>query len=285
MPEPLILELDDQAVVAARGADAHSFLQGQLSADLLGLARRPGRLAAACNAQGRVTEILRVAQLGEELLLVLPAALAAEFITRLARHRLRARIEFRDCRDSLRAIGVLDSGPGLPLPGERLALPCGPGRSLRIVDAATTEQYRTDGGPWAAAAVAAGEPSLAPDTRAKWLPQMLNLDLLDAISFSKGCYVGQEIVARTQHLGRLKRRMLLYHLDGPPVAAGAALQAGADQVAEVVASAPAQDGSLLLAVTELSRHGQALQLAASGAECRPLDLPYDVPGAAAREAG
>jgi hypothetical protein len=109
-----------------------------------------------------------------------------------------------------------------------------------------------------------------------FVPQMLNLDLLDAISFSKGCYTGQEIVARTQNLGRIKRRCARFRLpDGPPLPPLAGLTLDGSKVAEVVMSARTADALELLAVTSLEAWGRTLR-AEDGREAVPLSLPYPI---------
>jgi hypothetical protein len=105
---------------------------------------------------------------------------------------------------------------------------------------------------------------------------MLNLDLIDGISFTKGCYTGQEIVARTQHLGRIKRRTFRYRVArGAPLAPLAGLQLEGSKVAEVVMSAPRGDALELLAVTVLDARDRTL-VTEDGREAVPVAMPYDV---------
>ncbi len=270
--------LGEFALWFAEGADAQSFLQGQLTADLLGLERRPGQLAAACSAQGRVTEILRLAVLDSRILLLLPQALARGFIDRLQRFRMRARVSFQDCGDELMAWGHLDTNAE-PVAGERLRLRLSPRRQLVIAtrpgsstEVAALESLQA----WHGATIEDGEPAVTPDTQDRWLPQMLNLDLLEAISFSKGCYVGQEIIARTQHLGRIKRRMLRFRYQGEALAPGSALYATATVAGEVVRAAPALVGNELLAVVALEHAGRPLGRVAGADDLLPAPLPYDL---------
>jgi folate-binding protein YgfZ len=117
-----------------------------------------------------------------------------------------------------------------------------------------------------------------PATAALWLPQMLNLDLIGGISFSKGCYVGQEIVARAQHLGRLKRRMLRYV--GPADAElqpAQALFSGETLAAQLVISARDDSSTQCLAVVELLFCSDLLGAKPGGSEFVPADLPYAIP--------
>ena len=276
------------SVVAFSGRDARSFLQGQLTNDLLGLERQPGLLAAACNREGRVLEILRLASHGDTVLAVLRRALVAPMIARLARHVLRADVKIDDRGDTLGVAGVLDSGPAeawvqsaaavdvtLLVAGARRLLLVGSPDSLKRLINGTGPASPAD---WERGCIKDGEPSIHPDTAGQWIPQMLNLDLLSAISFSKGCYVGQEIVARTQHLGRIKRRTLRYAGPaGEPPGPGQALYSGATQAAQVVAACQGPRGLDLLAVTELRFRGDLLRARQGGGEFAPADLPYVIP--------
>ena len=97
---------------------------------------------------------------------------------------------------------------------------------------------------------------------------MLNLDALGAISFTKGCYTGQEVVARTEHLGKSKRRLMRYEADGDGIAVGDKLSDGERNVGEVVNVA----GRSLLAVTPVELHEQSLK--ADGVTAKPMGLPY-----------
>jgi folate-binding protein YgfZ len=118
-------------------------------------------------------------------------------------------------------------------------------------------------------------------TQDLFVAQTVNLDLVGAINFRKGCYPGQEIVARMQYLGRLKERMLAFHVDGDPPAAGSRVLAGGDPAGTVVNAAPAPGGgSDLLAVTQLAIAPAGDLRLADGRPVAPIALPYDVPGPA-----
>ena len=123
-----------------------------------------------------------------------------------------------------------------------------------------------------------GEPEVYPATSEEWVPQMLNLDLLGGVSFSKGCYTGQEIVARTHHLGRIKRRLFRYHLtcDDLP-AVGSGLLRGETRVGEVVRVARSAGRAELLGVVSLDASGAGLVTEQGRATCTPEPLPYEVP--------
>ncbi len=284
--------LPQLAVIAVVGRDARSFLQGQLSNDLLGLERHPGMLAAACNRQGRVLAILRLAADGGDVLLVLHRSVAHTLVAQLSAYVMRADVKFEDRSRLLEVAGLLDAEPDArwSQPAAAAAglamLVASPRRILLAgtrpaLDAALAAIPRTTPEDWHLACVLDGEPSVMPATAALWLPQMLNLDLVGGISFSKGCYVGQEIVARAQHLGRLKRRTLRYV--GPPEVAmqpAQALFSGESLAAQVVVAAHDGSSTQCLAVVELRYCSDLLGSRPGGAEFVPADLPYAIPAPA-----
>jgi tRNA-modifying protein YgfZ len=280
------------SVIAATGRDARSFLQGQLSNDILGLERHPGMLAAACNRQGRVLATLRLAADGDDVLLLLPQQLAHTLVAQISPYVLRAEVRFEDRSRELRVAGLIDAEPDArwsqaAAAAAGLAMLVASPRRLMLagkraaLEAALAAIPRTTPEDWENRCVADGEPSISPATAALWLPQMLNLDLIGAVSFSKGCYVGQEIVARMQHLGRLKRRMLRYV--GPPhveLAPAQALFSGESLAAQVVTAAREATSTQCLAVVELNNCSDLLGAKPGGSEFVPADLPYAIPAAA-----
>jgi hypothetical protein len=284
--------LPSQAVIAVTGRDARTFLQGQLSNDILGLERHPGMLAAACNRQGRVIATLRLAADGDDVLLVLHQRLAHTLVAQLSAFLLRADVHFEDRSRHVEVAGLIDAEPdarwtrsaaaaaglAMMVASPRRILLAGPRPAL---DAALAAVPRTTPEDWQLASLEDGEPAIMPETAALWLPQMLNLDLLGAISFSKGCYVGQEIVARAQHLGRIKRRTLRYV--GPPDAAlqpAQALFSGESLAAQVVVAARGPESTQCLAVVELRHCSDLLGTRPGGSEFVPADLPYAIPAPA-----
>jgi len=277
------------AVVAVTGRDARTFLQGQLTNDLLGLERHPGMLAAHCNRQGRVLAMLRLAADPQGVLLVLHQRLAGTLIGQLSQFVLRADVRLEDRSDRLAVAGLLDLAPESQAPPAAAAATglvrmVASARRMLVVgaqpalDAVLAPLARSTPADWDRLTIADGEPLIQPETAALWLPQMLNLDLLGAVSFSKGCYVGQEIVARAQHLGRIKRRMLRYV--GPAQAAlqpGHALFSGEALAAQVALAIGDAEATHCLAVVEMRYCSDLLGARPGGTEFVPADLPYPIP--------
>ena len=211
------------------GPDAISFLQGQVSNDTAPLARGAPVLAAYSTAQGRVLAIMHLLPHSTGVLAVLPRELAADTHARLRKFVLRAKVKIEDLSGAwsvagreaealqdVRAeaidttgylerngIGVARLRPGSipPFARERFWLIGEAGASTPSADAAQRER------DWRLADIRDGLPQVYTATTEAFVAQMLNLDLLGGISFTKGCYTGQEIIARTQHLGRIKRRL------------------------------------------------------------------------------
>jgi folate-binding protein YgfZ len=260
-----LLQLDHLAALEFAGADARAFLQGQLSSDVLGLAVGEAQLTSYSTPKGRVVAILRLIREPDRVIGVLPAELAAPVLERLRRYVLRAKVTLRVATE-LAAFGTT-SAP------DRL-----------IVGAPSAPRMAADSEPrvvaWKRANIAAGIAQVYPATSELFVAQMLNLDLVNAISFRKGCYTGQEIIARTQNLGRVKRRMLRFEVraDGA-VAVGGTVSLGHFGMGTVVEAASGAHGHLeLLAVVHLEpQPGATGEAAPNALEARELPLPYSIP--------
>jgi tRNA-modifying protein YgfZ len=200
------------------GADALSFLQGQLSNDTQRLSERIAVLAAYSTAQGRVLALIYLLPHSSGVVAILPREILAPTMDRMRKFILRAKVRIEEPADLVVAgrvgltpqvasgyvehdgIGIApvghDAGRSWVIgPPEKIAAP---------LDAAAAKRLEEE---WRLADIRAGLPQVYAATSEAFVAQMLNLDLLDGISFTKGCYTGQEIIARTQHLGRIKRRL------------------------------------------------------------------------------
>jgi len=235
--EPQSGRLMQFGVLRFNGPDALSFLQGQVSNDTRRLSEGSPMLAAYSNPQGRVLAVMHLLPHSSGVAAILPRELLSPTLERLRKFVLRAKVQMADAGDELSVSGQHSAeglqAAGLPVPqGEGYLEKDGVGvavvkRGLErfwvIGNSAKLAQQGLSGNPqlagqiehdWRLADIRAGLPQIYLSTHEAFVAQMLNLDLLDGISFSKGCYTGQEIIARTQHLGRIKRR--LYRLQLPP---------------------------------------------------------------------
>lgn len=270
--------LANAAVIRASGPDATRFLQSQLTQDVASAGTAATVLAGWADPKGRLQWAGHLwLEPDGSLALLAPRELATEIVSALRRFVLRAKVMLDT--DTLMAAGALTGAPDLP--GSRLvALAGDPARQLRVAAAGSPSVTATapDGDAWELADIRAGLPTVFAATRGEFVPQMVNLDLLGGISFTKGCYPGQEIVARTRYLGRVKRRMLRFGGNGPPPEPGAAVHGPRGAAGQVVRAAPSATGCELLAVLVLDEWPGPFQLA-DGRGLAPLPLPYEVPGA------
>jgi folate-binding protein YgfZ len=246
--------------ITVRGADAVTFLQGQLTQDLHTVSESCSPLAAWCTPKGRVIAVMRLLKIGDGIGLVLPAELADDLVAGLSRYRLRARVEFLAADPGWRACAVANA-TDIELLKARHLLPASAAAASCATDGVSVvspnpaqdhiEVYGTAAAlqaaglsfasplsdtDWRAARIGSGIADLAPATSGKYTPHMLNLDKLGAVSFKKGCYTGQEIVARTQHLGAAKRRAAHFHA-AAPVAVGDSVLLDGTTVGEVLSAA------------------------------------------------
>lgn len=272
--------------IAVTGADAADFLQAQLSNDVLHLDAGHGRLAAWCDAKGRAQAVPWVLRRGDDFLLLLPETLVTPVMRRLRLFVLRARVELRDAVDELVVHGLI-GGPAAEPPlsrlapgavhrdGERqyLALPGSEPRCFAIAPP-DSAPAAADALAWRRADILAGLPQIHPETQGRFVPQMLNLHWLDGIDFHKGCYPGQEVVARLQYRGRLTRRMFRGVLNAAdtPAPGTPVTDAESGVRGEVVEAAPGPDGQDLLAVLRIDATDGPLRI--GNAELTLAPLPY-----------
>lgn len=308
----VLLDLTTSALVRVSGADAGVFLSGQLTQDVRELDAMHHRIGAYCTAQGRMLAILRVFRSESDYCVVLPRALRDATIERLRRYVMRAKVRIESA-DDLLAIGIAGSGSAVSIhralgqtpgtPGEcvtrnrvmALRLP-GPTPRFTVVGTYTAMQplwsdWRGGSTPvgsgiWDWFDIRAGLPTVLPQTAEAFVPQMANLDLVDGISLTKGCYPGQEIVARMHYLGRLKQRMYGAVVTGatapqPGDAIHAPLMRGQSAGTVVNAHASPGGGYELLAVIQTAAvETEADNLRLHGDDGPPLTLatlPYELP--------
>jgi tRNA-modifying protein YgfZ len=287
MADLLITLLDDLAVLAVRGPDAAAFLQGQLSSDVDQLEATPAQAAGLHNPQGRCLAVLRLLRVDQDqVLVILPAELATTVVAHLSKYVLRARVRIDNVSGQWRAYGA--AGPDAEAAAStRLAAPLD-ASGLRQLIVAPRPEPPPDGDlqpreAWTQEDIAAGQPQVVAATSGAFTAQMLNLDLVGAVSFSKGCYTGQEIIARAHYLGHAKRRMQRFFTAAwQPLQPGMRILLADGRRAQVVMACETENGGQeFLAVTTLvSSLGQALvdEADAVGAADRTsaeqLALPY-----------
>jgi folate-binding protein YgfZ len=251
-------------VIAAEGPDAASFLHGQLTQDFSLLDATQARLAALCTAKGRmIASFIGIRPQPETILLVCSQDILAATLKRLQMYVLRAKAKLRDASAEYQLFGLA----GTALAGNGVDAGAPPGQRSVVGAASVVSLYPADGVPralWIAPAgmpapegpeldlalwdwteVRSGVATLTAPVLDAFVPQMLNYESVGGVNFKKGCYPGQEIVARSQFRGTLKRRAYVVRADAP-VAAGQEVFAAQDAeqpVGTVVQAAAAPDGS------------------------------------------
>jgi tRNA-modifying protein YgfZ len=282
---PAAFQLTRLAAIMVSGADARAYLQGQLTADLDTLDANRVQLACCNSPQGRVQAVFWMMERGDGIALVLPAALVEATLLRLRKYVLRAKAKLEAPKylqlavaprsalpaDVTLADGVahreIDGVSYFTLPGidDVMLL----GAFAAPVDAAVEHR-------WHASFVRAGLPQVYSETHEAFVAQMLNLDLLGGISFEKGCYTGQEIIARAHFRGTVKRRMFLFHSAGAAPAPGTRVLSGEQHAGEVVDAVTTEDGCDVLAVVSMAQVGSPLRVDGQTASLVRLPLPYAV---------
>jgi folate-binding protein YgfZ len=290
------------AVLRIAGTDAVQFLQGQFTSDIRLLADGRTQVSACCTNQGRVIAVVRFRQTDEAIYALLPAEMINKVATQLRKFVLRAKVEILQAADL--HVGAVITGDAaqadvhrafdeaamtmspVPLSGttEVVSFLYAPGRE---VVAAPPAAWRSIRGlslnrpsphahqDWLAADIADGLPQVFAGTSEHFIPQMLNLDLIDGVSFTKGCYTGQEIIARTHHLGRVKRRTMRFVIPPGPIPAPMSnlLLDGAKAADVLMTAGLPEDRIEILAVTNLDAQGRTL-VTEDGRPAEPRPLPY-----------
>ena len=286
----------DRVCLEARGPDAAAFLHAQLTRSVLTLESDEAPLAGWADARGRVRALFRLVQRPDRWLLVTPREGADALLAKLRMFVLRAQLTLSraddvavlallgDATSALERRGVAaDTPPNCSIDrGELCYLRIGP-RYWQVLGApAALEPLAAEAQPAAAAAadlaeIELGIPAITPPCAERFVAQMLNFAELDAISFDKGCYPGQEIIARVHNLGGVKRRARRYAAAelAPPAPGTSVLAAQGQAAGEVVCAAAALRGSELLAVVDNAAAAEALTCA--GAPLKELPLPFAVP--------
>jgi tRNA-modifying protein YgfZ len=292
-------------VVRFAGPDAASFLQGQVSNDTRHLGEGAPLLAAHSSPQGRVIAIMHLLPHSSGILALLPREIAASTQERLRKFVLRAKLKIEDLSDQFVVAGMDANAlgaAGMGVPGSSGYLERnGVGvASVRRDAASESERYWLvgdaasvgDAAPigstastpasstaiernWRLADIREGLPQIYAATSELFVAQMLNLDLIGGISFDKGCYTGQEIIARTQNLGRIKRRLFRLRLPFGSWSIGAQLRLGDGRTGRLTEAVPVGTGFEALAVLSLDAgSGDTESPTGETVPAEELPLPY-----------
>lgn len=276
------IALNDLRVLTVSGPERAAFLQGQLTQDV-GLARTDSTLLCGwTDARGRLLYAGHLFTLDIDadapFALLVPESLTGSLLKRMQMYVVRAKVEIG--LSGLAVYGLC--GEDKPVgTGQRLSYLHEKARRLFLSPAGasvTLDDNQQARNSWLLADIRAGIPDIGTATSGEFIPQMINLDLLNAISFTKGCYTGQEIIARTKYLGRVKRRMLRFSTNSAPPLPGTPVHAARGAIGQVVSAAATPEGSELLAVITLDDlPGPFFVDSTRQQPLQRLDLPYEVP--------
>jgi len=266
----VVADLSHYALIAATGDDARAFLHGQLTNDVNALRDDSAQWTGWCSPKGRLLASFLLVRAPGRYLLMLPAEIAEGIRKRLSMFVLRSKVKLADASAEWVRIGLagtqaaalvareFELAPGpfqVAVRGDAMAIGLEFGRFVVVAPpagagamwetfAASAAQAGAQAWEWTS--IRAGIPTIVGATQDAFVPQMANFDLIGAVSFHKGCYPGQEIVARTQYRGILKRRMAQAHVEsGDPPAPGDSVYSSAfgEQAAGTIANAaPSPDG-------------------------------------------
>lgn len=294
--------LESLRLIRVAGADRGSFLQGQITQDIGTVGPTRSALFGWTTAQGRLLVTGQLFDWQDTFWLTAPAATAEALVRRLKMFVLRAKVtidlsdvalaglsgtgagtdlSIADCRLPLEPLAGIDTGAGyaVRVAGDtRRVLVASQRDSIDSLLARLTQNTVSEV-DWYLADIQAGLPRIEPETSELFTPQMVNLDLIGGVSFNKGCYTGQEIITRTRHLGRIKRRMVgLRCTAATTLRPGDAIFGPQRESGRVVAAAATAQGTELLAVIQLDEAGSPL-FADSSRQLTlgHVELPYGIP--------
>jgi hypothetical protein len=270
----VLTSLNHLGILEVSGEDALPFLQGQLTNDIKQLNGSNSQFTGYCNPKGRLLALFLAFAHHDHLHLQMPKNILEPIIKRLKMYVLRSKVVITDKSDDILCFGVagqdaenmlghlykevpkvakqlvtFDDATILKLNGDtpRFHVYTNIQHAERIWQSLSLNCTKVGKSVWDFLEIQAGIPEVVSNTQEAFVPQMLNLDALDGINFKKGCYTGQEIVARTHYLGKIKRRTQLAHIDtaiipnaGDPIH----LRNHEDQIGQIVRAAPAISGGV-----------------------------------------
>jgi folate-binding protein YgfZ len=305
LSQNVICDLSHLGLIEISGDDAITFLQGQITNDIKLINGGNSHYTGYCNPKGRLLALFFAFTHNEKLHLQLNQKLLDPIAKRLKMYVMRSKVSINNVSDTIVKIGLNGNDieeflrpffSQIPLSAyesfntENATLIRLAGKTPRFEIICNTElakviwqtlknQCKPVGRAcWEWLEIQAGIPDIYQQTQEEFVPQMVNLDLLNAINFKKGCYTGQEIVARTHYLGKVKRRTFLAHIDTsvPPQAANDVLNSNNEVVGKVVRSAAAPNGGYDVLAEIRLESVEAGNLLINGINIEIQQLPYEV---------
>jgi hypothetical protein len=303
----VLVPLVDQGIIRASGEDAPGFLHNLMTNDVQNLPADGVRFAGLCSPKGRLLATFHIWHEGDDLLLGLSADILPAILKKLSMYILRSKVRLADASQEMVVLGLAgpDAEPllrnvGAEIPEAMHSAPIAGGRVLRLGKARfvvalavrtaieTWPQLAGKARPaglasWRWLEIAAGQPRVEARTQEAFVPQMMNMEVPEVagVVFTKGCYPGQEIVARTQYLGKVKRRMYRAKMETalPPGTDVFTPEAGDQHCGALVTVAPSPEGGHEYLVVVQSSGAEAGEIhvgSPTGPRLQLLSLPYGV---------
>jgi folate-binding protein YgfZ len=305
--QAILVNLSAYGLLGVEGEDAESFLQNQLSNDVHLVNPANSQLNSYCTPKGRMLVVFRLFKIGDTFYLRMPATMVDSVRKRLQMYVLRSKVRLFDAGDTWQRLGI--AGPGsteqltklldgaptdinavstagdcimLRLPGdERFEIVAKLEPAKALWQQLQSSRSTAGNDAWPLLDILAGIPTVYPETSEHFVPQMANMQLIGVVNFKKGCYPGQEVVARMQYRGTLKRRMHLVQLaaDHLPAAGTGVVSINdgkAHEAGEIVdARRRDEQHGVALAVLQISSLQDPLHIGdETGPELKLLEMPY-----------
>ena len=311
----VLCDLSQFGTLRASGEEAETFLQNLLSNDIRDVGSKRAQLSSLNSPKGRMLATLLIWRAGDDYLLQLPRVLCDAMRKKLSMYVLRAKVKITDASEEFISLGLsgadtqqilrarfgelpqtslgcvgIEHGSVIKISDTRWQINATPQQAQLLWAALSAKARPVGSGCWDWLNIRSGIPVILPQTQEQFVAQMANLDLINGVNFKKGCYPGQEIVARTQYLGKLKRRMHLAHIDTlAHVDSAESPQAGdelfsADMEGQAsgmlanAAAAPSGGYDVLAVLQTSSRETQTVHWKSlHGAALQFVPLPYTLP--------
>ena len=306
----VIADLSHYGLIKALGDDVTDFLQSQLSNDIKLVDESRSQLSSYCSPKGRILASFRIFQFNGAYLLRLPVDTLEATLKRLQMFVMRSQVTLEDVSNNLARFGIYgeqaiqllkDANVFVPeednsvaqnddfciirVPGKlpRFELHGDPEALSKLWKSFSSQAATVGANVWALGDIEAGIPDIYNNTVEAFVPQMVNLHAIGGVSFKKGCYPGQEVVARMQYLGKLKRRMYRAHVqtNSPPNTGDDLYSSGSEGSAGKVVQAQLAPGGgidllAVLKIDQVEQHTIHLENK-QGPQLEFIDLPYEVP--------
>jgi folate-binding protein YgfZ len=307
-----VAPLTDLGLIALSGEDAVNFLHNQLTNDVEHLGLNDARLAGYCSPKGRLLATFLMWKSADTIILQVPRPIQPAIQKRLQMFVLRSKVKLADITESHVVLGLAGSAAASALLEWFPTMPSSPyaktesdaGVLIRVADASgvpryqwiTTQAVAENAWPkltkelhpagshtWRLSDIQAGVPQITQPTQEQFVPQMVNYELIGGVNFQKGCYPGQEVVARSQYLGKLKRRMVLASVATQDARAGMEIFSVTDKeqpCGMVVNAEPSAENETicLVEIKLAAMEAGAVHLGSpSGPELQFKPLPYAIP--------